>query len=82
MIKIFLIYRIATVALRKHLDQCIFKKHLTVKSYNTVPMRHDIACFLIPKLKNIGDHLRFAGFQNTLFMSFIDHGNNFFLCHI
>ena len=45
-------------------------------------MGHDIMGFLVSKFKNIVDHFRFRGKQDSLLMPFIYHGYDLFFRNI
>ena len=61
---------------------CLFKSHIFGKGHHILSVGHDIGRLFIVKLKDICNHLGFAGLQNSLVMTLIDHIHDVFLCHL
>lgn len=53
-----------------------------VQRYQILSVSHNISRAFIIQLEDIGNHLRFPGFQNSLLMPFIHHGHNLFFRHV
>ena len=80
-VNIFLIDRIAGIALLQHGIDHIFQKNLLIKGYHIGPVGHNIMGLCLIKGNNILDHLRFVLLDHALFMGLIHNGNNLLLCY-
>ena len=71
MVKIFFINRITAVFLRKHKAYGIRKAHRCLYRSHIISVSHNILCFFVSKLKDIGNHLRFTLQKHSLLMTFL-----------
>ena len=82
MVNIFLVNGITAVLSLHHKSNGIPQTHVRINCHDTLPVGHDILGFLIPKFEDIGNHLRLAGLDDPLFMTFIDHIDDLFLRYV
>ena len=81
-VNVFLVDGITAVPAFQHELDGLSQQHLMVNRQNIISVGHDILCFFVPELENIGDHLRLTGLDHTLFMALIDHADDLLLCYI
>ena len=70
------------VVLLQHKHNRVTKRCIRVNRDHVVSVRHDIPGFLVGKLEDIRDHLRFGLLDDALLMALVHHGTDFLLGHI